>query len=150
MHLRWRFAIGAGLIALAVGYLITTAVRKTAEYYLTVEQVAARESHLEGQMLRVGGRVKAGTVSWNPATLTLAFAIVPPPPKAGVSGVKPVAVGDPPEFHVIARGEPKPDMFAPGRDVIVEGRLGPDGTIEASQVLTKCASKYVPKIPGEK
>lgn len=150
MHTRWRFAVGAGLIALAVGYLITTAVRKTAEYYMTVQQVAADEAHLKGQTLRVGGRVKPGTVSWNPATLTLAFAIVQPPHKSGTPGVDPVAVGDPPEFHVIASGEPKPDMFAPGRDVIVEGRLGPDGTIEASQVLTKCASKYVPKVPGEK
>lgn len=150
MHSRWRFAVGAGLIALAVGYLITTAVRNTAEYYLTVKQVAARESRLKGQMLRVGGRVKPGTVSWNPATLTLAFVIVQPPPKTGAPGVEQVAVGDPLEFHVIARGEPKPDMFAAGRDVIVEGRLAPDGTIEARQVLTKCASKYVPKVPGEK
>jgi len=46
---------------------------------------------------------------------------------------------------VIARGEPKPDMFAPGRDVIVEGRLALDGTIDARQVLTSCPSKYVPK-----
>lgn len=150
MHTRWRFAVGAGLIALAVGYLITTAVRKTAEYYMTVQQVAAGKAHLKGQTLRVGGRVKPGTVSWNPATLTLAFAIVQPPPKPGASGLEPVAAGDPAEFHVIAHGEPKPDMFAPGRDVIVEGRLESDGTIEASQVLTKCASKYVPKVPGEK
>jgi len=35
-------------------------------------------------------------------------------------------------------------MFAAGRDVIVEGRLGPHGTIEARQVLTACPSKYVP------
>jgi cytochrome c-type biogenesis protein CcmE len=38
-------------------------------------------------------------------------------------------------------------MFAAGRDVIVEGRLTADGTIEARQVLTSCPSKYVPKQP---
>jgi cytochrome c-type biogenesis protein CcmE len=36
-------------------------------------------------------------------------------------------------------------MFAPGRDVIVEGKLGADGTIAASQVMTSCPSKYKPK-----
>jgi cytochrome c-type biogenesis protein CcmE len=149
MRSRWRFAVGAGLIVLAVGYLITTAVRNTAEYYLTVKEVAARESHLKGQMLRVGGRVKPGSVSWDPATLTLAFALVQPP-KAGASGIERASVADPPEFHVIARGEPKPDMFAAGRDVIVEGRLASGGTIQARQVLTKCASHYAAKVPGEK
>jgi cytochrome c-type biogenesis protein CcmE len=149
MRSKWRFVVGAGLIALAIGYLITTAVRNTAEYYLTVNEVAARQAHLKGQMLRVAGRVKAGTISWNPATLTLAFAIVPPPNPAG-SAVTQVAAADPPEFRVIARGEPKPDMFAAGRDVIVEGRLAPDGTLEARQVLTACPSKYVPKQPGAK
>jgi cytochrome c-type biogenesis protein CcmE len=62
-------------------------------------------------------------------------------------GVTPIAAGtDPPSFNVISRGEPKPDMFAAGRDVIVEGQLAA-GTIEARQVLTSCPSKYVPKQP---
>ena len=46
---------------------------------------------------------------------------------------------------MIARGEPKPDMFAAGRDVIVEGRLAPDGTIEARQVLTAAPRNTSPK-----
>lgn len=141
--------IGAGLIVLAIGYLITTAVRNTAEYYLTVNEVAARKTQLRGQMLRVAGRVKPGAISWDPTTLTLAFTIVAPPNPDG-SPVTPVAATDPPEFRVIARGEPKPDMFAAGRDVIVEGRLAPDGTLEARQVLTSCPSKYVPKPGGAK
>jgi len=74
-----RFVVGAGLIVLAIGYLITTAVRNTSEYYLTINEVGARQSQLSGQMLRVAGRVKAGTISWDPATLTLGFAMVAPP-----------------------------------------------------------------------
>jgi cytochrome c-type biogenesis protein CcmE len=144
MQVRWRFVVGAGLTALAVGYLITSAVRNTAEYYLTVPELAAREPLLKGQTLRVAGRVKAGTIKWNPATLTLAFAIVQPPEPSGAA-VEKVAAADPAEFQVIAGGEPKPDMFAAGRDVIVDGRLAPNGTIEARQVLTACPSKYVPE-----
>jgi cytochrome c-type biogenesis protein CcmE len=63
--------------------------------------------------------------------------------------VKTVAVTGPAVFHVICRGQPKPDMFAANRDVIVEGSLAADGTIEARQVLTSCPSKYVPKQPAQ-
>jgi cytochrome c-type biogenesis protein CcmE len=149
MPKKLRFAIGAGLIIGAIGYLIVTAVRNTAEYYLTVNEVKARQPELSGQMLRVAGRVKAGAIAWDPETLTLAFGIVPPPPVDDTDAVVKtvVATADPPEFHVICRGQPKPDMFAPNRDVIVEGRLAANGTIEARQVLTSCPSKYIPKQP---
>ena len=86
MASRWRFVVGAGLIMLAIGYLITTAVTNTAEYYLTVNEVGARQVQLRGQMLRVAGRVKAGSISWDPETLTLAFAIIAPPNQDGVAG----------------------------------------------------------------
>jgi cytochrome c-type biogenesis protein CcmE len=39
-------------------------------------------------------------------------------------------------------------MFAENRDVIVEGRMGADHEIAATQVLTACPSKYVPKKPS--
>ncbi len=149
MPKRLRFAIGTGLIIAAIGYLIVAAVRNTAEYYLTVNEVKVRQGELAGQMLRVAGRVAPGSIGWDPITLTLSFGLAQPPP-ADQPGVKAVAasVGGGPIFHVICRGEPKPDMFAANRDVIVEGTLAADGTIEARQVLTSCPSKYVPKQPA--
>jgi cytochrome c-type biogenesis protein CcmE len=36
-----------------------------------------------------------------------------------------------------------PDMFAAGREVVVEGRYG-DGSLAARQILTSCPSKYEP------
>lgn len=148
MPKKLRFAIGAGLIVAAIGYLIITAVRNTAEYYMTVSEVSAQQASLTGQSLRVAGRVVPGTITWDPESLTLAFGLAQPPPAAGTAGVKAVAaMAAGPTFHVICRGEPKPDMFAPNRDVIVEGSLMPNGTIEARQVLTSCPSKYTPKQP---
>ena len=150
MPKRLRFAFGASLIVAAIGYLIFTAVRSTAEYYLTVNEAKARQSELSGQMLRVAGRVVPGSISWDPETLTLSFGLVQPPPPVR-PGVKAVAasIAGASVFHVICRGEPKPDMFAPDRDVIVDGRMDANGTIQARQVLTSCPSKYVPKIPGQ-
>ncbi len=148
MRIRPRFFIGVGLIALAIGYLIFSSIRTTSEYYLTVTEVAARQTELGGQSIRVAGRVKPGNIAWDPNSLTLKFEIAPIPDiDASGAPVKPVSVvaSDPVSFRVIAAGEPKPDMFAPGRDVIVEGKLGPDGAIAATQVMTSCPSKYRPK-----
>lgn len=142
-----RFVVGVGLVVAAIAYLIITAVRNTAEYYLTVNEANARQAELSGQMLRIAGRVVPGTVQWESSSLTLKFAIMQPPSADGQPAVTTVAATAlaPARFMVVSRGQPKPDMFAPGRDVIVEGRLTRNSTIEARQVLTSCPSKYTPK-----
>ncbi|HXN14300.1 MAG TPA: cytochrome c maturation protein CcmE [Candidatus Acidoferrales bacterium] len=146
MRIRPRFFIGGGLIVVAIGYLIFSSIRTTSEYYLTVPEVAARQAELGGQAIRVAGRVKPGNIGWDPNSLTLKFEIAPIPDlDASGAPVKPVLASDPVSFRVVAAGEPKPDMFAPGRDVIVEGKLGADGAIVATQVMTSCPSKYKPK-----
>lgn len=58
MPSKLRLVIGASAIVLAIGYLIMAAVRNTAEYYLTVNEVSARQSELKGQMLRVPGGLR--------------------------------------------------------------------------------------------
>jgi cytochrome c-type biogenesis protein CcmE len=148
MRIKLRFVIGSALIVAAVAYLIITAIRNTSEYYLTVNEVASRQAELGGQSLRVAGRVKPGTISWDPASLTLKFAIMPIPDQTAEGAVKPVVATDPASFKVTCTGEPKPDMFAAGRDVIVEGKLLPTGEIAATQVLTSCPSKYKAKKSG--
>ena len=35
-----------------------------------------------------------------------------------------------------------PDTFTDSADVVVDGRLGPDGTFRATTLLAKCASRY--------
>ena len=142
-----RFVTAVILVVASIAYLIITAVRNTAEYYLTVNEAKAREAELSGQMLRIAGRVVPGTIQWDPSSLTLKFAITQPPPGDGQPAVTTVAATAlaPTRFMVVSRGQPKPDMFAPGRDVIVEGLLKRASTIEARQILTSCPSKYSPK-----
>jgi cytochrome c-type biogenesis protein CcmE len=141
-----RFVIGVSLVVAAISYLIVTAVRNTAEYYLTVNEAKARQVELLGQTLRVAGRVVPGTIQWDPSSLMLKFAITEPPPSDGQPAVTkvataPVAV----TLVIVSRGQPKPDMFAAGRDVIIEGTLQRHNTIQARQVLTSCPSKYSAK-----
>jgi cytochrome c-type biogenesis protein CcmE len=44
-------------------------------------------------------------------------------------------------YNVVYRGI-TPDTFTDGVDVVVEGRLGHDGTFRATTLLAKCASRY--------
>src|SRR5262249_16783471 len=145
MRLKLRFVVGWALLVGAIAYLIVTAIRSTSEYYLTVNEVAARQAELGGQSLRVAGRVKVGTIIWDPASLTLRFAIVPIPEPASDGGVAAVVATDPVSFKVTSVGEPKPDMLGDNRDVMGEGKLLPGGEIAATQVLTSCPSKYQAK-----
>ena len=147
MRIRPRFYIGGALIALAIAYLIVSAIRSTSEYYLTVDEVSTRQAELGRDPIRIAGRVKPGTISWEPNTLTLKFVIVPIPDPAPTAPVRPVSVKavDSVSFPVFCEGQPKPDMLAENRDVIVEGKLEAVGVIIASQVMTSCPSKYQPK-----
>lgn len=146
MRIKPRFLIGGGLIVAAIIYLIVVGIRSTSEYYLTAQEAQAREGELMGQAVRIAGRVQPGNIHWNPDTLTLRFMIGPMPAPGG-GAVHAVSTHPAALFSVICRGQPKPDMFAAGRDVIVEGRLTSAHAIQADQVLTSCPSKYTPKKP---
>jgi cytochrome c-type biogenesis protein CcmE len=147
MRIKPRFLIGGGVIVAAIAYLIVIGIRSTSEYYLTVDEAAARQSELMGQPVRVAGRVKGGTIGWDPAALSLSFAMAPLPPEEGAK-VEPVAMRPPQEIKVVCKGQPKPDMFAAGRDVIVEGRFTSRNFVTADQVMTSCPSKYRPRKAG--
>jgi cytochrome c-type biogenesis protein CcmE len=76
--------------------------------------------------MRVKGWVRTGTMQWDPATNQLDFELA----RQDGSGAVPVA------FQGIL-----PDMFAEGREVVVEGH-DEGGVFRARQVMTSCPSKY--------
>ena len=46
------------------------------------------------------------------------------------------------QMPVYYRGGPVPDIFGEEVQVVVEGKVGPDGTFQASTLLAKCPSKF--------
>jgi cytochrome c-type biogenesis protein CcmE len=147
---KYKFLLGASVIVGAITYLIYSAARETSAYYVTMDEFVERRDGLGDAPLRLAGRVTSGSVKWNPRTLDLDFSVEPIPAKPGASGaVAPVAAKSraqdarsnvPPTLPVHYNGV-LPDMFADGRDVIVEGRLQ-GGTFHAKSLLTTCPSKY--------
>lgn len=145
-----KFLLGSFLIVAAVATLIYSAVQETSAYFLTMEEYAAADGRHDGMPLRLAGRVAEGTLDWNPRTLDLAFVIQPIPEKkashqerAAVELPEGAITTLPVEFNGIL-----PDMFAEGRDVIVEGSVT-GGVFTANTLLTTCPSKYEAEIVDE-
>ena len=123
-----KFTIGAILILSSVGYLMATGIKETGEYFLTpseLEDKIAQDSTFYDVGLRIGAHVVPGTVHRDVASQTVRFDITD-----GETA-----------YPVVFRGIP-PDTFNDSAEVVVEGRLQPDGVVYATNVLAKCGSRY--------
>jgi cytochrome c-type biogenesis protein CcmE len=129
-----RFIIGACIIVAAVSYLVYTGIRETSVYYLTIDEFLSRREAVAGVPLRVAGRVGDKSIDWNPSTLDLRFRLANFEATDGVD---------------VRYNGVLPDMFAEGRDVIVEGTYGRGGSFHAHTLLTACPSKYEAEIPHD-
>ena len=128
MRKRLKFSIGAVLIVLAVTYLVAGGMDETTTaYYLTVSEAARFESDHQDRAVKVKGKVGEGSIDWSPKELRLMFTLV----------------DDQQQMPVSYRGI-VPDLFAEGREVIVEGRLTSAG-LAAKTILASCPSKYESK-----
>ena len=85
----------------------------------------AADSTFRNSGVRVGARVVPGSIQRFPGGREYAFRVT------DGSRTLPVV------FHGIA-----PDTFTDSVDVVVEGRIGTDGTFRATTLLAKCASRY--------
>lgn len=125
------FAGALVLLAGLVVYLFATGMKGAMTYYFTPDELAAKLVADPGARelgARVGGRVVPGSVSYDQRTLDLRFTVVD------------IASGRT-KYPVHYNG-PLPDTFQEGRDVVITGKLGASGTFEATEVLTKCGSRY--------
>jgi cytochrome c-type biogenesis protein CcmE len=138
MNRYYKFGVGACVLVAALGYLMYAGLQQSSTYYFTIDEFLPRKQELVGQGVRIAGRVAPGSVTkqTSAAGTQMTFAI------GDFKGADAMRETLPVAFTGIV-----PDMFAEGRDVIVEGRYV-DGTLRAQQVMTSCPSKYEAK-PGE-
>ena len=122
-----KVAIGMTVIVAAVAYLLLSGTTASTVYFLTVPEVQQQLSALQqgSRPIRVAGQVTVDPIQWDVRHLSLAFHIGEGEARLPVqyTGVK-------------------PDMFQAGVSVIVEGRIGRDGVLVASTLMTSCPSKY--------
>jgi cytochrome c-type biogenesis protein CcmE len=134
-----KFLLGAALIVGSVVFLITQGVRETGVYFLTPTELAQKTTQdptfVENVGFKVGAKVVPGSVHRDPGGRRIDFEVS--------DGVK--------TYPVTYNGL-VPDTFTDANDieVVVEGRLGRDGVIRATDVLAKCGSRYEAKYGTKK
>ena len=123
-HKQAAIIVGA-LIAIGIAaVLILNALNSNIALYVTPSEVAAGKSPA-GQVFRIGGMVKDGSVKRD--GLTVHFVIT--------DMVKDIPVA----YTGIL-----PDLFKEGKGAVIQGRLNADGQFIASEVLAKHDENYMP------
>jgi cytochrome c-type biogenesis protein CcmE len=124
--------IVGGLAALGIAAaLVLSAFQQNLVFFFTPTQVAENEAP-QGRTFRVGGMVEPGSVKRQGDGVTVQFVVTD------------TAKGIP----VVYRGQ-LPDLFREGKGVVTQGRLGPDGVFQASEVLAKHDENYTPPEAAE-
>jgi cytochrome c-type biogenesis protein CcmE len=132
MSTRAKLIVGAAIavpVLLHLFYALWTG--PLTGYYLTVGELYDAAPPATGvagraQMVRVGGEVQAGSISWNGAQGELGFTLT--------DGAR--------QIPVVYAGL-APDVFRAGTTAIVEGRLDGNGRFLARKLILKCPHKYV-------
>ena len=116
--------VGVVVVA-AVSYLAVAGLKGGgAQYHLKVDEFLANRQ-LQSERVRLAGTVGDDGVVTGAARLGAKFTI------NGQTRQIPVSYSG-----VV------PDLFKPGCEVVLEGRLDAAGTFQADVMMTKCASKY--------
>ena len=130
MSPRNKFLLGAGIIIASVIFLIASGVKETGVYFLTPTELVSKveaDPTFYDVGIKVGAKVVPGSIRRDDAARRVDFAVS--------DGSK--------QFEVTYVGI-VPDTFTDANDieVIVAGKLGPDGVFHATEVVAKCASRY--------
>ncbi len=154
---RMKFIVGGVLILAAVIYLIFSATKANAEYFMTVDELKAKGTSFVSQDVRISGAVVGDTIQYDANTLTLTFDVAQVPgdqkevdAEGGLAAVLHAAVIDPSRarLQVIYKG-PKPDLLKDEAQAIMTGRLDSNGVFHADELLLKCPTKYQEAVPNQ-
>ena len=128
---RLSWIIG-GLVVLGVAAaLVLNAFNRNLVFFFTPSQVASKEAPLD-RTFRIGGLVEPGSLKHLPDGLTVQF----------------VVTDTAKNLTVVYRGI-LPDLFKEGKGVVTQGKLNPDGTFVANEVLAKHDENYMPPEAAE-
>ena len=114
--------IGGGLLVVAIAYLMMTSLQTNAVYYVTVSELVARGGS-SGQTVRVGGAVVDGSIQHDRTHLSFQLT-------DGTAAIPVQHTGTVPDLF----GYRTEGAY---QDVVVEGRLGPNGVFEARNIIVK-------------
>ena len=137
--MRAKFLIGGAVVVAAVVYLIVSSISSSAQYYMTVKELAGKGQEMSGRNLRVSGYVVGESIAYSPQSSSLSFDIVDSHEEL-TSTVKVRTL----KIHYTG---PKPDLLQHEAQAIAEGKLNSNGEFVASNLLLKCPTRYEDQLP---
>ena len=130
-----RFFVGLTTVAAVVGYLVWTGVSETMLYFVTPSELLARiaeEPASQARSVRVSALLVPESHEYSSHESVHRFVVEDP--------------DDPSIRFDVEFRHPLPDTFTDDPsmevEVVMEGRLRTDHVFEATEVLTKCGSRY--------
>lgn len=117
-------------IVAVIGYLIVSGLEGTLIYSRTISEVRRLASQVEGQGLRIEGTVLSGSLQKSNNSLQCQFVLAD-------------SLG---ETIKVRFDGILPDTFKEGMPAVAEGYYRAGDYFEATNVLTKCPSKYEPAV----
>ena len=125
-----KWIIPLFFILIGVGVMVSTTLPKSTQYYLTVDELLAKEQKIEkDQEFKVAGKVVEGSIEHDQKTAVWNFAVI----------------NNGKVINVHFQGA-MPDTFKEDAEVVVTGKLESSDKVIASSVLAKCASRYEEKL----
>lgn len=116
------------VVVAAMGFLVYTGLTDNMVYYYHVDEFLTKAASLDGETIKVNGKVQKGSISKQ--NMDYSFLIHGKPQNI-------VQVN----YHGIV-----PDTFKDGSDVVVEGSYDRDTRkFHATTLLAKCPTKYEPQ-----
>ncbi len=123
-----KIGVTAVVLALALGGLLWTSLSEGTEYYKHVDEVMANPEAWHGKRLQLHGFVVKDSILRRQNSLDYRFQVA--------------SNGHTVTAHYTGI---VPDTFKDEAEVVLKGRLGPDGFIvDPNGVMAKCPSKYEP------
>ncbi len=122
-----KLITGTAIIVAVVAYLFWSGMKDSSSYFLEIDEFFQQQPELVGKGVRINGQLVKSSVDWNAQNLILKFQLT--------DGTD--------TLNVVHQGV-APDTFTEAPSVVVEGKYA-DGIFRATQIMTKCPSKYEAK-----
>lgn len=122
MTTKRKLLVGSAIVVLALGFVAYQGVRSSMVYYLTPTEFRNRPE-LRHNKIRMAGKVVVGSVARSEGHVQFEI----------TDGITP---------YKVRYAGPLPDLFAEGREVLVEGRVDEAGFVQASQVISTHPPEY--------
>ncbi len=124
MNRKQKHMLGIGIVAVLIIYLGAQSFSDALSFYYEVGEFVQKADSLNGKVVNVNGTIVKGSTIWEPEKARLTFKL-----------------GDNNGTVTVVSNEGMPGNYKEGIPAVVTG-LFINNTFQATQVVTKCPSKY--------